>query len=61
MQENEIVWIDNGECYCFDSNLKAKDVYLVYLDGEKIGLIENKDELFNLIDTTQESIKKQFV
>lgn len=26
MQENEIVWIDNGECYCFDSNLKAKEI-----------------------------------
>lgn len=42
------------------SNIEAQDVYLVYLDGEKIGLIKDRDELFNLIDTTQENIKKQF-
>ena len=38
----------------------AKDVYLVYLDGEKIGLIENKNELYNLIDKEQEHIKTEY-
>ena len=42
------------------TELEAQDVYLVYLDGEKIGLIKDKDELFDLIDTTQKNIKKQF-
>lgn len=39
---------------------KAKLAYMVYLDGKKIGLIENKDALFNLIDNEQENIKKEF-
>lgn len=38
----------------------AKKVYMVYLDGKKIGLIENKDTLYNLIDEEQESIKREF-
>lgn len=38
----------------------AKDVYMIYLDGKKIGLIENKDELYSLIDNEQENIKKEF-
>ena len=29
------------------------EVYQVYLNGEKIGLIEDKDSLYNLIDTEQ--------
>ncbi len=28
----------------------AKKVYMVYLEGKKIGLIQEKDELYNLID-----------
>lgn len=35
-------------------------VYQVYLDGEKIGLIANKDELLNLIDTEQSEIKEKY-
>lgn len=36
------------------------EVYQVYLDGEKIGLISSKDELLNLIDTEQAEIKKEY-
>lgn len=39
---------------------EAKNVYIVYLDGKKIGLIEDRDNLYNLIDQEQESIKKEF-
>lgn len=38
----------------------AKNVYQVYLDGKKIGLIENTAPLYNLIDAEQENIKKEF-
>ena len=34
--------------------------YIVYLDGEKLGIIANKEEILNIIDTKQEKIKKQF-
>ncbi len=39
---------------------KAKTAYMVYLDGKKLGLIENKDELYTLIDDEQESIKSEY-
>ena len=42
------------------SNSEPKNVYQVYLDGEKIGLIENKDELLEMINTEQNDIKKQY-
>ncbi len=35
-------------------------VYQVYLDGEIIGIIEDEDELYDLIDKTQESLKRKF-
>ena len=35
-------------------------VYQVYLNGEKIALISNKDELLNLIDTEQTEIKEKY-
>lgn len=38
----------------------AKKVYMVYLDGKKIGLLDNKDNLYELIDKEQESIKNEF-
>lgn len=38
----------------------AKQVYMVYLDGKKIGLIEDKNTLYNMIDREQESIKYNF-
>lgn len=34
--------------------------YQVYLSGEKIGLTTNKEELYNLIDLEQESIKNKY-
>lgn len=37
-----------------------KKIYNVYLDGEKIGAIENEEKLYNLIDEKQESIKKKY-
>jgi len=37
-----------------------KEVYQVYLDGEKIGLIESKDELYDLINKEQIEIKNQY-
>lgn len=35
-------------------------VYQVYLNGEKIGLINDRDELYNLIDTEQVEIKEKY-
>ncbi len=40
--------------------LKINTFYQVYLNGEKIGLITNKDELYKLIDNNQSSIKKEY-
>lgn len=37
-----------------------KSVYIVYLEGKKIGLLENKDALYEMIDKEQETIKKDF-
>ncbi len=39
---------------------KPKDAYMVYLGGKKIGLLEDKDSLYNLIDQQQENIKANF-
>ena len=39
---------------------EAHTVYQVYLDGEKIGLIANEQELFDKIDNEQENIKEEF-
>lgn len=39
---------------------KAKDVYIVYLGGAKIGLLENKDGLYDLINEEQKNIKSEF-
>lgn len=36
------------------------EVYQVYLDGEKIGLITSKDELLEMIDREQSSIKEEY-
>ncbi len=35
-------------------------VYEVYLDGKSIGIIRNEDELYNLIDKEQNSLKKKY-
>ncbi len=37
-----------------------KNAYIVYLEGKNIGLIENKDSLYNIIDKEQENIKQTF-
>ncbi len=34
--------------------------YQVYLNGEKIGIIKNKNKLYNLIDSNQSSIKEKY-
>ena len=36
------------------------EVYQVYLNGVKIGLIESKDKLYDLIDKEQTDIKKEY-
>ncbi len=35
-------------------------IYQVYLDGEKIGIVDSKDELYNLINKEQKNIKKEY-
>ncbi len=39
---------------------KPSFVYQVYLDGEKIGLIESRDELYDLINKEQVEIKNKY-
>ena len=39
---------------------EPRKLYMVYLEGEKLGLIEDKQALLDLIDKNQEKIKKQF-
>ena len=39
---------------------KPNEVYQVYLDGKKIGLIQSKDSLLKLIDKEQANIKAEF-
>lgn len=37
-----------------------KSIYQVYLDGEKIGLVDSKDDLYSLINNEQKEIKKEY-
>lgn len=39
---------------------KANEVYQIYLNGEKIGLITDKDDLYNLINERQLEIKEKY-
>lgn len=39
---------------------EANTNYQVYLNGEKIGVIGNKDELYSLIDSNQTAIKEKY-
>lgn len=39
---------------------EASEAYQVYLNGDKIGLIKDKDELYNIINKQQEAIKKKY-
>ena len=41
-------------------NNHAKKAYQVYLDGEKIGLIDSKDKLYDLINHEQIEIKEEY-
>ncbi len=43
-----------------ETNLEPKEVYQVYLDGEKIGLINDKNELYELINQEGQDIKKEY-
>ena len=36
------------------------NLYQVYLDGEKVGIIESKDELYKLINEEQSEIKNEY-
>ncbi len=42
------------------NNATFSHVYQVYLDGEKIGLVDNKTELLNLINEEQQDIKDAY-
>lgn len=51
--------------YYFESNIKdsieiPNKIYQVYLDGEKIGIIKSKNELYNLINEEQSEIKNEY-
>lgn len=48
-----------GTGFKFQNNL-PKDVYKVYLEGETVGYIEDKDDLLKLINNKQKSIKKKY-
>lgn len=43
-----------------ESYATPKSIYQVYLDGEKIGLIDSKEELYDLINQEQVEIKKEY-
>lgn len=43
-----------------EKNNVPKSVYQVYLNGEKVGLVDNKDELLNLINEEQQDIKETY-
>ena len=40
--------------------LRANTYYQVYLNGNKIGIIEDKNKLYNLIDSSQSAIKNEY-
>ena len=49
--------------WCFTNETKYEEpgyIYQVYLDGEKIGLIDSKDELYKLINQEQIAIKDEY-
>ncbi len=48
-------------CYIFKPIERTINrCYQVYLQGEKIGLIYSKDELYDLIDKEQQEIKEKY-
>ncbi len=44
----------------YSVNKNPSEVYIVYLDGVKIGSIKSKDKLYELIDKEQNSIKEKY-
>lgn len=53
-----LVFIINGFMNREEEN--AKNVYQVYLNGQKLGLINSKDELYSLINESQKDIKEEY-
>ena len=43
-----------------ESFAMPESIYQVYLDGEKIGLVESKEQLYSLINKEQKEIKKEY-
>ena len=43
-----------------DSFESPSSIYQVYLDGEKIGIIDSKEDLYNLINQEQTEIKEEY-
>ncbi len=43
-----------------DKNAEPQMYYQIYLDGEKVGVIENKDYFYNLINQEQTDIKETY-
>ena len=43
-----------------ESFAMPESIYQVYLDGEKIGLVESKEDLYALINKEQKEIKKEY-
>ena len=68
LKEKIIVFILCGivSCFCLfvnsynDINSRAQKLYNVYLDGTLLGTIDNKDELYELIDKKQQDIKDKY-
>ena len=47
--------------YIYGANYnRANKAYLVYFNGEKIGLIEDNEKLYELINTEQQEIKSKY-
>lgn len=59
-----IVALSIFTCFLFGFSYRLKDtsktVYQVYLNGQKIGLISNEDELLNMINEEQTDIKNKY-
>jgi hypothetical protein len=52
-----IVFFENDKA---NANVVPRELYQVYLSGEKIGVIESKEKLEKYIDNKQEEIKKKY-
>ncbi len=49
-----------GVCGFRSRQMEPRNVYQVYLNGEKIGLVEDRDRLLNLINEEQQDIKDTY-